>query len=719
MKKIITITSLCTCILNFLFISSVLGNDKLDSFLESSINSNEYVVMGKALSLSSSVEAAFDETTEVFIKSAEVDYTADTIREMGGLVHIKAGNVISATVPKNSVSAIASEDEVEFIEAAKPIGVLNDVAAGEIGSAEVHRGTNLPKAYSGKNVIIGIIDTGIDYSHSDFRDESGKSRILSIWNQTKNGGAVPTEIEDSYGTECDQNSISDGSCPLMDRDGHGTHVAGTAAARNKNYPGIAPDANLIVVSYDSSVNLQSGYAETIFSTKICQAAYYIFKKAETLGLPAVINLSLGTHIGPHDGSSLFEQCLAGLLEDSAGRAIVAAAGNEFSTEEGFKGIHAGYSVDGTNASNFVIRKLTNDRIYYLDFWGEPGSDLSVGLAFHDGKPRSTPQKYSGLIKAGQKSEGSFEDGAIQYFINYSESKSALNGKPHAGIRIKVNSLVGNISEKSFDLIVSGKGSFNAWLFPDKPARTVQFTDFSAEIGSEWTYVPGDSNSTVAMPATSPDIIAVGAYATRVKWGGGIDCCEIPIFSLGELLPFSASGPSAALQQTGIKPDITAPGGMIASTLSAQSNPNDVMLMNDGKHVLNAGTSMAAPMVTGTVALMFSADPNYTYSDVKKYLIESAYADEPVGTVPNDRWGHGKLDVLAAVETAVNGGATGHFSGNSSLGIPSSESDSGKSGCQLVISATTGSGDFVIIAMMALCISGIAIARFNRRRSYIS
>lgn len=718
MRKFVITISVTTCILLGFITSNVSAQTKIDSFINTSTKSNRFT-SSKALSLSSGMHSNVNNiTSDVFVKSSETMWTKDRIRELGGRVYTVAGNIITANIPTDSIELLANDDEVQFIEAAKPIGLSNDVASNETNSLEVHEGMNLPEGYSGKNTIIGIIDTGIDYTHPDFADGEGRSRIVSIWNQTRVGGPSPDEIEDSYGTECKSGSIADGSCPLVDSDGHGTHVAGTAAGSSEAYTGVAPDANIIVVSYDSSVNLQSGYADTIFSTKICQAAFYIFQKAGEMGMPAVVNLSLGTHIGPHDGTSLFEQCLSGLLEGSAGRAIVAAAGNEFSTEEKFTGIHAGYSVSGTNASNFVIRKISNDRIYYIDFWGSEGSDISVGLAIHDGEPNGNPKKYSGQIEPGDSSEGSFLGEAVEYSINYSEVDSAINGKPHAGIRIKLDGSMGEISNYSFDLVVSGSGSFDAWLFPDKPSKTVQFTNFSGAGNSGWTYVPGDSKNSIAIPATSPDIIAVGAYTTRTEWDRGSGCCAIPIFELGELLPFSSSGPTAAPDMTGVKPDIAAPGGMIASTLSSQSNQNDLMIMDDGRHVLQAGTSMAAPMVSGTVALMFSADPNYTYSDVKRYVIESAYVDESVGTAPNGRWGHGKLDVLAAVETAVNGGASGHFDGNSSLNNPE-DSPSGKSGCQLIMTTNTASESTPILMMMlimvAVSIAGLAIGRITRKK----
>jgi minor extracellular serine protease Vpr len=498
---------------------------------------------------------------------------------------------------------------------------------------------------------------------------------------------------------------------MIDNDGHGTHVAGTAAGRNAVYGGVAPDANIIVVSYDSSLDLGSGYADTIFSTNICQAAYYVFEKASELGMPAVVNLSLGTHIGPHDGTSLFEECLSGLVNGAAGRAIVAAAGNEYSDDAYYTGIHTGFEVENsTAATNFVIRKPSQDRVYYIDIWGTQGSDLSIGIAMHNGRPSGSPKDFSEFTAPGETDDGSFLDGKIRYKINASETSSALNGKPHIGIRITIDPSITNPKDYSFDLVARGTGSFDAWLFPDKPAKTIQFTSVSGDISGDWNYVAGDSRMSVAMPSTSPEIISVGGYTSRNRWNGGPGCCEVA-YAVGDILNFSSSGPSANASATGFKPDIAAPGGMIASALSSAVSPNSLLILEDGKHVLQAGTSMATPFVTGTIALMFSADPNYTSNDVKRYIIESAYSDDFTGEVPNARWGNGKLDVLRALEFAINGGSSGSFDSNESLSEP--ENAGGGSSCQLIIGETSG-GCMAYAILAAIALITISI---RRRKSF--
>lgn len=681
---------------------------KVDPFLDNALPGAS---AGKALSISVPPPAD-SKPVDLFIKSTNPVATAAAVRAAGGRVHASIGSILSASLPSSAIPSIAEDDAVEFLEGAKPINALNDVAGAEIGVPEVHEGgTTLAPGYAGKGVIIGIIDTGIDYQHEDFRDADGNSRILAIWDQSR-AGQGPAEISDTYGTECDSAEIADGTCPIVDVEGHGTHVAGIAAGSDEIYGGVASDANIIVVRYDSRLSLDDGYADPIFSTKICEAAYYVFAKAGQMGMPAVINLSLGTHLGAHDGTSLFEQCLAGMTGDVAGRAIVAAAGNEVSTESSFTGIHTGFEVrDNTSATNFVIRNTTRDLIYYIDFWAAKESNLKVGLAIHNGTPSGPPLETSEMVQFGDKLEGTFLGGKVKFLINATEAASLLNGKPHAGIRITLDPALTTPSNFSFDLVVTGTGSFDAWLFPDKPARTVQFTSVQGNRGGKYSYVPGDQEKCIAIPATSPNIIAVAGYATRTRWTVEGLTWTFNGQELSSILKFSSSGPSADEAFTGQKPEIAAPGGMIASTLSSRSTAGSQVLMSDGQHFLQAGTSMAAPFVSGTIALMFQANPNFTQEDTERFLIQSAYVDDKVGAAPNNRWGHGKLNVLGALEIAITGTASGRFGENTSVSLPATDTNAGaSSGCALIAFAGNVPGNPLELALVATALVAVMVLR---------
>ncbi|MFH1513853.1 MAG: S8 family serine peptidase, partial [bacterium] len=313
------------------------------------------------------------------------------------------------------------------------------------------------------------------------------------------------------------------------------------------------------------------------------------------------------------------------------------------------------------------------------------------LAVHDGEVVHSANEYSKLTQPGAVNSGLFEDGHIKYLINATETQSVLNGKAHVGVLIVVDPSYKDIENLSFDLVMKGSGSFDAWLFPDKPARTIQFTSIAGDYsGGKWKYIPGDRIKNIAIPATSPDVISVVGYSTRNQWTSGALTWIFNGQHLGEILSFSSSGPTANPQFTGQKPEIAAPGGMIASAKSGHAQIGSEVILDDGEHYVQAGTSMAAPFVAGTIALMFEANHNFTQDDVKGFLLNSAYVDDNVGNVPNDRWGHGKLDVLGAMKLAINGSASGYFdsTGSGSIGVPLGDASSGNSSCQLTVQVSS-------------------------------
>ncbi|MBI4126424.1 MAG: S8 family serine peptidase [Deltaproteobacteria bacterium] len=665
---------------------------KLDPYFEASSPVSAASVGGKAqVTGSASTAPRF---VSAFLRVRDVDQAMQAIERLGGKVRAVVGDIVTATIPADALGEISRSESIEYIEAAKPITVSNNVATNEINADEVHEGLGFSAPVTGKGVIIGVVDTGIDLGHPDFLDAEGKSRILAVWDQRDDTGPTPAEIPNSYGTECTKDNIDSGTCPMLDEEGHGTHIAGTASGRNEEYGGIAPDASIIAVRYRSELEINDGYADTLFSTTICEGAYYIFKKAETLGMPAVVNLSLGTHIGAHDGTSLFEQCLDGLA--GPGRIIVAAAGNETSLDDYYTGVHFGGDITGKQAANFVIRSAQDHRLFYIDLWGRTGETFKIGLALHEGKPESDSlREQSSMVALGTSTSGKFLGTAISYKINAHESANTLNNKPHVGIAISLASSVMKPEDYSFDVVIEGQAHVDAWAYPDKPATTINFTALEGDQGQAWDYLPGDRTMSVAMPATAERVIAVGAYTTRNEWDLSRNCCEVD-FSLGDLLPFSSRGPTADPARLGIKPEIAAPGAMIASARSRAAVFESALVMSDGDHVLQAGTSMAAPFVTGTAALMLELSPGLSEVDVERYLTESAYVDAHVGDVPNDVWGYGKLDVLGAVQLAANGGTSGTVQ-QPSLSAPS---DKLASGCTMIAQESHRDVTMIILMMFS-------------------
>ncbi|HPQ81695.1 MAG TPA: S8 family serine peptidase, partial [bacterium] len=233
------------------------------------------------------------------IRSKDVHATALAVEEAGGRAVIISDSIISVHLLPDSVELITSRPEVEIAEAALPLHPKMSSARTATRVDAVQDGTGLGTPYNGKNVVMGVVDSTLDYGHPDFTS-GGATRVQYV---EQTSGATKTD--------CFKSEIIDGSCAITDRGQgavHGTHVTGIAAGAGSVYTGVAPEADILFV-FDSSSDALSGGS---MGTAVVEGVNTIFSKADTLDKPAVVNLSLGTSLGAHDGTSLLEQGLDAL-----------------------------------------------------------------------------------------------------------------------------------------------------------------------------------------------------------------------------------------------------------------------------------------------------------------------------------------------------------------------------------------------------------------------
>lgn len=564
----------------------------------------------------------------VFLKSSDAVATKTKIIGLGGRVGSVTGEIMTATVTPEMVQVIQSWSEVVYIEAARPIKKQNDKALISTGVAAILAGpdvnhpldpvSELTQPYSGKGVIVGIIDSGIDLKHPSFLDENGKSRVLFVWDQN-GSGTGPTELESTYGTECNTQMIQSGTCDVKDVDGHGTHIAGIAAGRDEKYGGVAPGASLIIVKYKSS---EDGVGIGNFTSTVCDGANYIFKKADALGMPAVVNISLGMDFGAHDNTSLFEQCLNG-LSDKPGHFIVAAAGN---SSKPLGGAHAGYPVTPDLNRGSAVYPLAPSSDYIIDIW--ENGDCNTGIAVALWHQKKGLMGWTDLIVLGKGVEATTPD--LSIIIDRTDVHNALNGKNHSIIDVIPNENT-DMSKISFDLIFSGTCSgFNAWVVDD----TVQLFGPAPTSFKDLRYESGDNKSTISIPATAAKVIAVGSYTTRISWTDILGVPEgLPSAEHeGAISTFSSQGPAVDKAQ-GVKPFVVAPGAAIISALSSDAQVEETNKI-DELHLISEGTSMASPHMAGILALVLEANPKLKQDDVVKIFSEIKRGDE-ISLLPSD------------------------------------------------------------------------------------
>jgi len=579
------------------------------------------------------LEKISDQTiVEVFIKTNDLE----ALKRKEIKIRTIAGDIVTASLPLSMVESIAKLSSVLYIEAASPCKPFLDVSVPEIGVDSLWSGV-LGTEYRGEGVIVGIYDYGIDWANPDFIAPDGTSRILYLWDQTDTLGPHPEGF--GYGTEYTQQEINDeihgstaGYVREKDTYGHGTHVAGIAAGNGQAtgngkppgvYVGVAPKADLIVVKGENS--------GAIPNTRILDGINYIFQRAEELGKPAVVNLSLGTQRGPHDGTSLFEQGVDNLLSES-GRAVVVAAGNDRSSQIHFRGDFSSNSSD-TMTVEFSIGSNNpgeEDHVWF-DVWYNSYTDLSLIVVTPNGRRCGPVQGGENNNYKTYKTDegmisvtiGSYSNEDMEMAISISDSYS--NG-----------TLINKLATGTWRLLFTGHpGRFDGWLYDSSMGDSI-----TSEV---------DTSTLLAEPGNAHRAITVGSYVSRREWPSleSDPYCPDPELVAGSLSESSSPGPTRDGRQ---KPEIAAPGEYILSSLSSDvKNPPFNYVATDSVHWAMSGTSMAAPHVTGVIALMFQADPELNVSEIRDKFIRSARKDDMTGySLWNKDWGFGKLDGLGVV-----------------------------------------------------------------------
>jgi hypothetical protein len=534
-------------------------------------------------------------------------------------------------------------------EFAPPVA-LNDSTLVKHFVKPVHQGLGgLANAYTGKDVIIGYVDQGIDWTHEDFIDTAGNTRVLYYWDHNLPVDAVRTPMPYGYGQVWTSADIQAGTCGSTEEStAHGTSVAGAGSANGNatgREKGMAPDSKLIII--ETNFNLPN------WTLTVADACDFIFKKANELGLPAVVNLSVGTYFGSHDGNDPASVLIENLLDEQSGRIVVCAAGNA--------GAWGKYHVhDDVTADTSFVWITPN-----------PGSQLGPNSVYLDVWSTTSEATWSYAFAANLPN-GSFEERASTLFRN--ATQNAASGTTifdtlwNNGNRIATMELYPSFEGPNFHLEVyfssvdstsynisfktTGTGTYDGWT----GGTAIALNDMVTALPNALTYpsivhynLPDSLQTIVSSWNCSEKVVSVGNVRNRL---GHLDkdgnyYLPAPTYNatVGQLSPNSSKGPS----RLGVtKPNVTACGDV---SLSAGPNwlLNDPaynsLISDDGQHVRNGGTSMASPVVAGIAALFLEKCPVETYATFIQGITVSSFSDAFTGTTPNNAYGYGKINAL--------------------------------------------------------------------------
>jgi subtilisin family serine protease len=494
-------------------------------------------------------------------------------------------------LPIDSLDAVSDDPAVQRIKPSRYLKAKMDVAPGKVNLSQFKNKTGL----TGKGVVIGIVDTGIDAKHP-----AKAGRILRVWDQTLPGDGVP---EGGYGIELTGANLS----TSRDTEGHGTHVAGIAAGEDSTYAGVAPEAELVIVKSD----LQDAH--------IADGIRYIFRVAGEMGRPAVVNLSLGGHADAHDGSDSLSQIID--AESGPGRIVCCAAGNE-----GNDNIHAQTAV--AKGKTVTMRFRVPDGsvgIALLNGWYPGNSSFEVSLR----TPGGFVTPWQKVISTGNPvGNYSLPDGQVQIVT---PAPDPVNGDHNFFVQITGKGkfpVKGGVWQLRVRKTSKTDGKLDVWTIDD--ASAVFFTGTSVK-----------DSMKIGSPGASALAITVAAHTTKTQYSDIDGSVRDMGLQLDTISDFSSEGP---LRNGVQKPDVAAPGAMIVSALSSDASFDRPSQISD-KFVIMAGTSMATPFVTGIVALLLQRHPTLKPEAVKKLLRQSSsIPGQPAGTF-DPKSGFGLIDAL--------------------------------------------------------------------------
>lgn len=640
----------------------------------------------------------------------------DSLSNAGVEVIETIGKFAIVRLPLDRVDRAVGFEQVATVDFGTTARPMLDRARRSANVDAVHNGSAAEgrSPYTGKGVLVGVIDEGLDPLNPAFIDADGNTRVAAYSYCAGEGFIKVNRTPEEYAiAQSDKKTAT-----------HGTHVAGIAAGSRISdatvpiynepdsegmihierigegtlpYYGVAPDADLL---------LAGGSLET---SALLLSAKTMVDEAAAIGKPLVVNMSLGYNLGPHDGSSTFSRAIAELGRDAI---FVLAAGNEGSTR-----INASFT--GTSG-NSMMRTLVD-----LSDANYSNKLENAIIEFRsDSRLKAISAKIVGYNKTTKEFAFSFpltvntdqDFGANSYYpLNDTQMQTLKRyfGCDKIGGVVRLAPENGNYMSMIYldglYPLVSNKDVVLGFEFyvPDGVTLTAySFEGCNFTSGGIAGFVDGNASMSVSDMATGDNVIAVGSYNSRYSWGA----LDKQFYQYSEtdypLLEPSSFSSYGTLADGTTLPHVSAPGAWLLAPLSRYYTVGDTRAYHGARiepdesgmttyYSPLQGTSMATPFVTGTIALWLEADPDLTVNDIKEILVKTSVKDDIYARPGNDiKMGAGRIDALAGLKEVL-----ARKYGAGIAGVSADDSDSG-----VIITADSSRAEAFIAGAASVTVS---------------
>lgn len=580
--------------------------------------------------------------TVLAILHKNADFPYEDFESLGIRIGTHVGRVVTLQVPLNNLEALSALPSIESLNANRrhKVTCLNareESRASILHDEELSSTYGFSHNYKGKGVLIGMVDTGIQYNHINFKNpETGKSRLKGAVLYRPEEGAADSVRE--YYTESAQ--IDTLTTDYVEA-AHGTHTSGVAGGSylGLNLQGMAPEADLMLCG-----------TSVLEDDRVIDALQMTFARADELGEPCVINLSIGNPVDWKDGKSAI--CLAcEAMTDNGnapGRAIVFSSGND-----GNKNFTIDYQfVDTLPVYTLLQPAVIKDKTYYInpniEAYCRDSLPVELDFVLYDTLSKSFEelpfeQHLLDTLEAGH-------DNCRHLCID--ADTCDMSAFPHKFFVARLRGSVGS----PITLYYINNNSVNYAM-----------SDF--ELGDHW--LSGSAAHSISDLCCTDAVLSVGAYSAVDSLTNIFGKTIYPWSPLGEVCSFSSYGPSCDGTP---KPDVIAPGASVVSSFSSYWEDKIIYYYTSGRYLNSpmmyavtpegddqiyywthdVGTSMSAPVVAGIIALWMEACPELSVNDIRSILQKTSRFDDYCFNAPGGsiQAGFGKIDAVAGLKEVL-------------------------------------------------------------------